>query len=354
MSSSYSILVDDCHSKITNHFTDIKLLDATIITLPDKVSKDYKGCGGRNSKASMKIQTLYSMGTHSIKHFDITQGVTHDTNALPEVINQLGENELLLSDLGYFDINSLRKIGEQNFFISRIKSNLLIFEEADDVENFYKEIDMTKLLKKNKTDILDKEIYIGCKDNNALRVRLIATKLPCDIASKRIQKAIKQNGGKEISAKKRTLLHYNIVITNVKSDKLEARTISELYRVRWQIELLFKVLKSNLAIDKMNNANTEYTEAFIYGRILGLLLTLPVYHELDVLYTKAEGRGVSIQRFYKLLVQEINSFIALTKMTYKELKNLNNTLLQIGKLALYEKRKRKVTAVNVEELLNTG
>lgn len=77
------------------------------------MADDYPGMGDRNAKAALKIQTLYSAINHFITCFDITSGVTHDAVALPEMIEALSERELFLADLGYFDTNQLKKIGEK-------------------------------------------------------------------------------------------------------------------------------------------------------------------------------------------------------------------------------------------------
>lgn len=98
-------------SLLLKYFSDVKLLDATTISLPDQVADDYPGMGGRNAKAALKIQTLYSAINQSITCFDITSGITHDTLALPEMIATLSEKELFLADLGYFHTNRLEKIG---------------------------------------------------------------------------------------------------------------------------------------------------------------------------------------------------------------------------------------------------
>lgn len=49
------------------------------------------------------------------------------------------------------------------------------------------------------------------------------------------------------------------------------------YRTRWQIELLFKVLKCTFSIDKMHVAKTKYVEGILYGRLIGILMTMPLY-----------------------------------------------------------------------------
>lgn len=91
------------------YFTDVEVLDATTISLPDQVQDNYVGMRGRNAKATLKIQTLYSAVNHTITHFDITSGVTHDSQCLTEMIKQLSKNDSFLADLGYFDTEFLRK-----------------------------------------------------------------------------------------------------------------------------------------------------------------------------------------------------------------------------------------------------
>ena len=85
----YSNTLENHASLLLKYFTDIKLLDATTISLPEQVADDYVGMGGRNAKSALKIQTLYSAINHSITHFNITSRVTHDALALPERIHSL-------------------------------------------------------------------------------------------------------------------------------------------------------------------------------------------------------------------------------------------------------------------------
>ena len=301
----YANALEDHISLLLNYFSDIKLLDATTISLPDQLSGDYAGMGGHNAKSALKIQTLYSAIHHSITKFDITSGVTHDTNALSTMLEQLNKNELFLADLGYFDTTFLRKIQEKNFFISRIKTNLKLYKAISEVYSIYESLDLKELFHQC-NDSIDQEVYIGTEKCNKLKVRLVGIKLSDEITAKRIKKAIQQNNGNPIAENKRQLLHWNLMITNISKEKLEASIITELYRVRWQIELLFKVLKSTLSLDKMHVGKTKYVEAILYGKLLGALLTMPLYDCIDQTMLRNQGRGVSIQRFYTLLYN--NSF----------------------------------------------
>ena len=353
----YANALEDHISLLLNYFSDIKLLDATTISLPDQLSGDYAGMGGHNAKSALKIQTLYSAIHHSITKFDITSGVTHDTNALSTMLEQLNKNELFLADLGYFDTTFLRKIQEKNFFISRIKTNLKLYKAISEVYSIYESLDLKELFHQC-NDSIDQEVYIGTEKCNKLKVRLVGIKLSDEITAKRIKKAIQQNNGNPIAENKRQLLHWNLMITNISKEKLEASIITELYRVRWQIELLFKVLKSTLSLDKMHVGKTKYVEAILYGKLLGALLTMPLYDCIDQTMLRNQGRGVSIQRFYTLLLVDLYHFYTIKRVTLHTYEVFATLLQRLARLALTEKRLRQTTYSKIEsyleQLLITG
>ena len=101
---------------------------------------------------------------------------------------------------------------------------------------------------------------------------------------------------------------FECIITNLPTNEFDSAELKELYRMRWQIELLFKVLKSTLSIDKMHVGKTKYVEAILYGKLLGALLTMPLYDCVDQNLFSTQGRGVSIQRFYTLLNVDLYQF----------------------------------------------
>ena len=346
----YANALESHSSLLLNYFSDVKLLDATTISLPDQVVDDYAGMGGRNAKAALKIQTLYSAISHSITAFDITSGVTHDTNALPTMLNELTENELFLADLGYFDTAFLRKLQEKNFFISRIKTNLKLYKAVSETYSIYEKLDLKELLSQG-SDSIDQQVYIGTESCNKLKVRLVGNKLSDEIATKRIKKAILQNNGEDIDSHKRQLLHWNLMITNISKETLNTSIITELYRIRWQIELLFKVLKSTLSLDKMQVGKTKYVEAILYGKLLGALLTMPLYDSVDQNMLKNQGRGVSIQRFYTILLVDLYQFYTLKRITMHTYEEFSNLIHRIGILALHEKRLRQTTYSRIEGYL---
>jgi IS4 transposase len=61
-------------------------------------------------------------------------------------------------------------------------------------------------------------------------------------------------------------------ITNLKRQQFSAVDITKLYRLRWQIELLFKEWKSWNNLRKFNTGKKEIMEGLIWSSLLSLLL----------------------------------------------------------------------------------
>jgi hypothetical protein len=62
--------------------------------------------------------------------------------------------------------------------------------------------------------------------------------------------------------------------TNLSPEALSDQEASELYRFRWQIELLFKRLKSLLHLDELRSREGPTSKAFIYAKLITAVLAL--------------------------------------------------------------------------------
>jgi Transposase DDE domain len=90
-------------------------------------------------------------------------------------------------------------------------------------------------------------------------------------------------------------------------EKYTQKEILEMYRYRWQIELLFKRMKSLLHIDEVRTHTTKSTEAFLWGKILVALLLERMEQTMEIpsffFQTTPERRcAVSLWRLCKILL----------------------------------------------------
>jgi hypothetical protein len=307
--------------------------------------------GGKNAVSAVKIQTTYSLLKQKITLLDITDATKNDTTYNKVIIEKIKPGELHIRDLGYYDSENFSNIIEkQAYFLSRIKVNTKLYK-YNVKEKKYEEIDYCKLYKSADLEI-DTEIFIKQKQGKMLRVRLVCIKLPEETISKRLQKAHKEakSKGKALTKKERLMLRWNVFITNVSVEMLDAKQICKLYRLRWQLELVFKAIKSSFSFDNFGYAGEYYFKCLLYGKLIMLIMTSELFVMCrNKLYRKL-NRLVSIQSFFRNVRTEIGDIIGVIKITSNNIINKFSAKLErIGELSLFEKRKRKSSE---EELMS--
>ena len=106
------------------------------------------------------------------------------------------------------------------------------------------------------------------------RLRLIARRLPqaaADSARRRIRRQASKKGK---TPDKRTLeaAGYIILVTSLPAILWAADQVLELYRLRWQVELIFKRLKSILDLDQLRAKGAALAQTYLLGKLLAALM----------------------------------------------------------------------------------
>ncbi len=81
-----------------------------------------------------------------------------------------------------------------------------------------------------------------------------------------------QQGGPEPKAETLVCANFVIVFTTLDESELSARQVLEYYRLRWQIELVFKRLKTLLRAGHVPRYDDQSSKAWLYGKLLVALL----------------------------------------------------------------------------------
>jgi hypothetical protein len=66
---------------------------------------------------------------------------------------------------------------------------------------------------------------------------------------------------------------YHLYMTNIAADRLTAEEVAQVYAARWEVELLFKELKSHYRIADLPSSNRAVVESLLYAAILTLALS---------------------------------------------------------------------------------
>lgn len=258
-------------------FAGIYLTDSTSFQLPSHLSCFYQSNGGDTTGASIKIHQTLELLSFQLKDLQLADGKRNDVVYWSKKDFQWGNNNLWIADLGHFSWEVFRRIDQsESYFLSRYKTGTLLYLKKG--EDRYEPLDMEQYLSAvgMNSPAQSPEIYFGEKKTKA---RLICEAVPEEVRQQRLHKYWqsyrKQNKTRhwEMSAEKELLCGYNLYLTNAPQQKLKPEDVFFIYGLRWQIELLFKIWKSLLFLDKVGQMNIFRFECFLYGRLLFILLS---------------------------------------------------------------------------------
>jgi hypothetical protein len=115
---------------------------------------------------------------------------------------------------------------------------------------------------------VDRDVVLGSQRRMACR--LIARRVPAAVATQRRQRLLdkSQRRGDRPSALSLALCEWTILVTNVPRDLLNVEEAIALARMRWQIELIFKLWKSHGGVDQWCGDDPDSVLCQVYGKLL--------------------------------------------------------------------------------------
>ncbi|CAK0779766.1 transposase [Azospirillaceae bacterium] len=244
--------------KPTNSYYDgrtIKLIDGSSISEPGSKGTDWR------------LHAAYDLGSGQFSHIKVTD--QHTAESLTHAPVQAGD--ILIADRGYAKAADLLAVNQQGGdFIVRIGWRSLRLLNCDG-----KVFDLFGKLSSDSGDgAVDVSVMIAPrKGRPALPVRLILLKKP-DGATEQEQRRVERRSNRnQHQIDPRTLIAagYVMIVTSLAADAFPAHEVAALYRLRWQIEIAFKRLKSILHIDRLRAYDPDLAKSWIYCHIIAAL-----------------------------------------------------------------------------------
>ena len=105
-------------------------------------------------------------------------------------------------------------------------------------------------------------------------LRLVATRKPKAAAQKEQREVRRAAKKKKRTADPRSLqaAHFTYVLTDLATATLTGAQVLELYRLRWQVEMAFKRLKSIIHLDHVRAKDEHLARTYLLAKLLGALL----------------------------------------------------------------------------------
>jgi Transposase DDE domain len=252
---------------LLQRFTAVEVLDRSVVALPDELADIYRG--GRSGrgpttgpKASVKLTVGLDLESGALREPESSAGRAGDLKApLAEAAPPAGG--LQLADLNYFDLKKFaRWQGGGAYWLSRLKSGPKVHDERG------RRIDRVAFLRAAGTADVDVNILLGGEQR--LACRLIAQRVPSEVADLRRRRLLDKctDRGNRPSALSLALCDWTILVTNVLRELLSVEEAVALARMRWQIELIFKLWKSRGGIDEYRSSKPQSALREVYGTLL--------------------------------------------------------------------------------------
>lgn len=297
----------------TNRFSDIQIMDSTEFRLSKRTKDAYPGYGGAGRESIMQLQFEYQLISKRVTHFSVESALKSDFKVGMSNLDCIKPNTLLLRDLAYVGNEYFKALSEKNlYFISKAKSQWNFYIHQDGV---YKRLTTKAIiarLQSQKDRYLDLEVFMG--DRVKVPVRLIANLLSEEQKAKRLKK---KTANRKLGKDALESIGLNLFVTNVEKEKCSSDEIYQLYRLRWQIELMFKAWKSVMKFNQLHAMNAIRLECTVLIKFIWVMINWNILKVIEV----TNDKEVS---FHKLCQTLMSPSMSITK----EIINVPDKIIQ--------------------------
>jgi hypothetical protein len=250
---------------LLQRFTSIVVLDSSVVSLPNELADIDRGGRSRTttgSTAAVKFTLGLDLVTGGLLGPELCDGRTGDL-ASPLAQADPPAGGLQLADMNYFSLAKFARWHQAGaFWLSRLKCKTAVYDERG------VRIDLVSWLRQADHADVDHDVALGSRERIACR--LIARRVPAEVAALRRQRLLDKSAdrGDKASPLALALCDWTVLVTNVPREKLTVEEAIALGRMRWQIELMFKLWKSSGGIDEWRGDQPSSTLCQFYSKLL--------------------------------------------------------------------------------------
>ena len=238
----------------------LRLADGTCVSKPGSTGTDWR------------VHAVFDLGRGGFSHLELSDG--HGAEALERGAPLAGE--IRIGDRNYARAPALQRFrsesGGTSDFIVRVGWNALKLTNPAG-----RPFDLIGYLHCLPADPSPHEVNLRAsagRGQPALAVRLIVgrkTPEAAEATQSTLRRAAARKG-KALDPRSLVAAQFMILATSLPKAGYSAKTILAVYRLRWQIELAFKRLKSLLHIDRLPTRTERGSQSWLYAHLILALL----------------------------------------------------------------------------------
>jgi hypothetical protein len=335
----------------SEHFNRILIKDSVCFQIDESLKDIYQGSGGSGSDAAIRIQFEYDVLNGVINDLSVNAFNDQDASDSLATIEKTQFGDLVIRDLAYMNLEVLKRlIKKLVIFICRVNPTTKIYEL---INGNYEELNFDNLkryMNQQQLSCLEKQVYLSLKYQ--LKVRLMIYLLPEEVVNERLRKARRNNNKKgrgQISKEYKARAHFNLFITNGANDVIPMDKVYLFYKLRWQIELMFKIWKSLCNIDKVKKVKRHRLECYIYSRLIFIVFAWQIIWVTATALFAIDNKPLSYFKTYKTLIR--NKLDELRDLFLSGGVNVSSFLIDLYEISrvkhILEKKKNTLTSLQI-------
>ena len=250
-------------SALLEQFNGVYLVDSTQVALPHEWAQVWPGGANQHqSRAGLKVQVAWDYHGGGLQ-LSLQPACQPDVKLPAEV---LPVGALRLQDAGYFKVEALQAYADAGvFYLCRIPAKVRLADADHRLRS------LSAFLTEQATPEFDGQVHLTAKE---LPCRLLAVRVPDTVlAARRLRlRATAKRKGKPVSAEALALAQWTIIITNLPPHRLTLDQALALLRLRWQIEMLFKLWKQHAQLEVSRSCDPNRILCEIYAKLIGLII----------------------------------------------------------------------------------
>ena len=239
----------------------IQVIDSSEIKLHKKLRKIFPQVRGQG--AAVKLQALMAVSQESLLSLEICDSKAPD-QGYKDHATYIQPGDLSIADLAYFCVETFQKIAiNKGFYLSRYFKRARVYSEED------KPIDLRAVLGQTKENTVELSVHLGA---SKFPCPCVAIRLTEEAYYKRLQHIQRERRKNPKYKRQDDLLdQWTIFVTNLPAS-LDGSILLQIYSLRWQIELLFKMMKTFFRLRKIEHSNQYSAQISLYISLIATVL----------------------------------------------------------------------------------
>lgn len=327
-------------------FKRVCIKDSTKFRMPGLFFTDYPGYKVYHRDFSMmNIQYEYDILSGNWTYLELTKATRNDQLDSRETSGNIQSGDLCIRDLGYTTFNYLESIEDKKaFYLNRLPSIGVSILTPIGFEKINWE-KLHKKMQKSGASEMELDVFIG--NQKKIKARMVLFPVDKKVSEKRIRRASDygdRKNGYQPSKEYRIKAQYSIFITNAPKEVLSIAQIQSTYRLRWQIEIIFKVWKSHLAIHKVKYIKKERLECQLLAKFIWIILNWKIFQVTNFVARKIHPKiACSVIKFYKRAIRFSSTLRSLAKVKNGIIRWLSKVILSLTESIIIEEKKHKIS-----------